>query len=207
VGTANLVAREASMPLRADPERLAAAVLRGETFAVDLLSTDRGLAVANFGAGLDAEVVHAVAHARAGRIGGYARWVLPIARTVMRHAPRTMEVRVDGGPPLRGGAVVVQNTRTYGGLFTLAPWARADDGRLDAMVVLRGTRRDHLRMLAGAFFARLPRDHGVRFASGSSVEISSSAPVAIQVDGDPAGTTPIRAHVVPKALTLVRGVA
>ena len=208
VGTANLVAREAGMPLSADPDRVAASILGGRLFAADLLSTgDRGYGVANVGAGLDAEVVHAVAAARRGRLGGYARWVMPIARTIVGYRQPSLEVIVEGKALARGGSVVVQNTHNYGGLLTLSPWARMDDGRLDVVVMRRATRRDHFRMLLGAFLARLAHDRGIAFAKGTRVEIRPDSPVAVQMDGDPAGTTPITIRLVRAALTLVRGVA
>lgn len=205
VGTANLVARDAGMPLTKDADRIARAVLGGTPWTVDLLSTDRGYVVATAGAGLDAAVVRAVHSARAGGIGGYAKWVRPIGETFVGYQPPELTVVVDGGPPLHGGAAIVQNTNCYGGLFTLHPDARMDDGRLEVAVLVEAHRRDFFRMLYGAWRGRLARDKGVRLLAGTSVEIRSSGPCPVQADGDPAGDTPFSARIVPKALTLIRG--
>jgi diacylglycerol kinase family enzyme len=204
LGTANLVARDARVPLKADAETYAAIALEGTPWVVDLLETDRGLSLANVGVGLDAAVVRAVAAARRGGVGGYAKWLAPIAKTFLDYAPPELAVSVDGGPFVTGGAAIVQNTRNYGGLFTLASDARMDDGRLEVTVLRRGKRRDFFRMLLRAYSSNLDRDSGVAILRGTSVEIRSGAPVPTQSDGDPFGETPVRVRVAPRALTLLR---
>lgn len=204
LGTANLVARDAGVPLRADAATYAGIALEGRPWIVDLLETDRGLSLANVGVGLDATVVRAVASARKGGIGGYGRWLGPIARSFLDYAPPELFVSMDGGPVVEGGAAIVQNTRNYGGLFTLASDARMDDGRLEVTVLRRAKRRDFFRMLVKAYASNLDRDRGVTILRGTSVEIRSPAPAPTQSDGDPFGETPIRVRVAPRALTLLR---
>jgi diacylglycerol kinase family enzyme len=204
VGTANLVARDAGLPLRGSPERFARIALEGRRWPVDLLETDRGLVLAVAGVGLDAEIVAAVARARRGQAGGYLRWVRPIAKAFLDYEPPDLEVVVDDGPAVRGGAVVVQNTLCYGGLFTLHPRARLDDGRLDVVVFVQASRRDWFRVVAEAFTGRLAKDRGVRLLSGTRVVVRSARPAPVQMDGDPAAATPLAARVLPGALTLLR---
>lgn len=204
LGTANLVARDAGIPLGGDVVALARTVLEGTPWTVDLLETDRGLALANAGVGLDAEVVRAVAEARRGGIGGYLRWIGPIARTFVRYVPPALEVVVDGRTRVRGGGVVVQSTFCYGGLFTLSRAARMDDGRLEVTVLRDANRRNYFLMLLGAFLGRLARDRGVTMLAGTHVEVRSVGPAAVQLDGDPAGGTPLTVRLRPAALTLVR---
>jgi diacylglycerol kinase family enzyme len=204
LGTANLVARDAGVSLKADAEAHARTALEGVPWKVDLLETDAGCSLANVGVGLDAEVVRAVARARKGGVGGYARWLAPIARTFLDYAPPSLEVSVDGGPSVHGGAAVVQNTRNYGGLFTLASDARMDDGRLEVTVLRRASRRNFFLMLVQAYAGRLDRDRSVTILRGTSVEIRATAPALVQTDGDPSGTTPVHVRVRPGALTMLR---
>jgi len=203
LGTANLVARDAVVPLGADVTPHARTILEGVPWEVDLLQTDRGRALAVVGAGLDAIVVRAVADARRGGVGGYGRWIVPIARTFFGYRPARLRVVVDGRV-VTGGAVIVQNTHCYGGLFTLSRDARMDDGVLDVVVLGEASRRDHFRMLVRAYAHRLHLDHGVTVLRGTHVEVTSDRPVDVQADGDPAGHTPLSAHVLPRALTLLR---
>jgi len=204
LGTANLVARDAGVALRGDVVALARTILDGVPWTVDLLETDRGLALANAGVGLDAEVVLAVAEARRGGIGGYLRWIGPIARTFVRYVPPVLEVVVDGHARARGGGVVVQNTFCYGGLFSLARTARMDDGRLEVTVLRHANRRNYFLMLLGAFVGRLDRDRGITMLSGTHVEVRCVDGAAVQLDGDPAGRTPLSVRIRPAALTIVR---
>lgn len=202
LGTANLVARDAGLPLRPVAEAHAATVLDGVPWTVDLVGTDRGRTLAVLGVGLDAEVVRAVAEARRGGVGGYTRWLLPIARTFLAYRPPRLRVTVDG-TTVEGGAVVVQNAHNYGGLFELSRDARMDDGCLDVVVLRDAGRRDHFRMLLRAYGGRLHADRGVTVLRGRTVAVDADVPVAVQADGDPAGTTPLRAEVLPRALTLL----
>jgi YegS/Rv2252/BmrU family lipid kinase len=203
VGTANLVGREASVPLRGDAVARADGVLGEGTRVVDLLDTDRGRTLAVVGVGLDAEVVCAVARARGLETGGYTRWLLPLARTITTYAPPRLVVRVDGEPPLEAGAVIVQNAFNYGGLFTLSSRARMDDGLLDVVVLKRARKRDFVRMLARAFAGGLDDEHGARILRGTRVRVESRDPALVEADGDPAGSTPLSVRLLPKALTLV----
>lgn len=203
LGTANLVARDAVVPLGADVEPHVRTILEGEPWEVDLLQTDRGRALAVVGAGLDAAVVRAVADVRRGGVGGYGKWLVPIARTFLRYRAPRLRVEVDGHA-VEGGAVIVQNTLCYGGLFTLSRDARMDDGLLDAVVLSDAGRRDHFRMLFRAYANRLHHDRRVTILRGRTVSVTSDRPTDVQADGDPAGATPLRAHVLPRALTLLR---
>lgn len=203
LGTANLVARDAGLSLGAAIEPHVRTALTGVPWTVDLVETDRGRALAVLGAGLDASVVRAVAEARRGGTGGYARWVLPIARTFVEYRAPRLVATVDG-VAVEGGAVVIQNTRCYGGLFTLSPRARMDDGWLDVVVLRGGRRRDHFRLLLRAFAGGLSTDRGVVLLRGRTVAVTSDLPVDVHADGDPSGTTPLSAAVLPGALTLLR---
>jgi diacylglycerol kinase (ATP) len=204
VGTANLVARDAGMPSPRDTEALATAIEHGTEWPVDLLVTDRGRAVANVGVGLDAEIVRAAKAARRGGSGGYTRWVAPIAKTFVGHVAPEVEATVDGGPPLPGGAVIVQNAKAYGGMFTLCRDARMDDGLLHVFAIRLGRTRDWFRTAVAAWrgdAAGLPH---VRVVSGREVTVRSVPTAAVQIDGDPAGETDVTVRVSPGALRLLR---
>jgi diacylglycerol kinase family enzyme len=192
------------VPLKGPPERWADLVVHGTPWEVDLLETDRGRALAVAGVGLDAEIVRAVAAVRGRGKGGYARWLLPIASSFLAYRPPRLEVVVDGRHRVAGGAVVIQNTFCYGGLFSLSREARMDDGRLEVVVLHGARRRDHFRMMMSAWAGRLDRDRAVAVVAGTSVEVRADPPTAVQLDGDPAGETPLRVRVLPRALTLLR---
>jgi diacylglycerol kinase family enzyme len=51
---------------------------------------------------------------------------------------------------------------------------------------------------------RLDRDRRVTILRGRTVSVTADRETSVQADGDPAGVTPLRAHVLPRALTLLR---
>jgi YegS/Rv2252/BmrU family lipid kinase len=203
VGTANLVARDAGMPPARGVDATAHAILEGREWKVDLLRTDRGLAVASVGVGLDAEIVLAASEARRGGQGGYLRWLAPIASTFVGHVAPSVDVETDDGRA-KGIAVMVQNTRCYGGMFTLCPDARMDDGLLHVFVIRKGRPRDWFRMVLDAYRGAAARSRDVSVFRARRVDVRSTPDAAVQLDGDPAGTTPLSMDVLPGALTLLR---
>jgi len=101
-----------------------------------------------------------------------------------------MVVRHDGGEssgPLCN--VVVANGQFFGGGLKVAPRALPDDGRLD-LQTWGGSPTDVVRA------ARLLRDGShlqradVRSWSTASVSVEAQRPVAVEVDGEPFGSTP-----------------
>jgi diacylglycerol kinase family enzyme len=85
---------------------------------------------------------------------------------------------------------VVSNIRLYGGTLELTPEAALDDGLLDIAVFSGAGPRDSMAHL-GAVLAHRGDVPGSRFQS-ASVEFATDAPVQVQLDGDPFGTTPVR---------------
>jgi YegS/Rv2252/BmrU family lipid kinase len=197
LGTANMLARALGLP--AAPAALAALVERGAVRRLDLGlarfadgAALRFLSVA--GIGFDAQVTAAIARTRRGRLGfrGYA---LPIARTLARYRAPRLAVRLDGGEPVACGFAIVGKLPNYGGVLRVTPGARPDDGRLHACLFLRASRRDLFRFVAPAFRGRLGARADVLLRPAQALEIEAPEPVAVQLDGDYVGTTPVALRV------------
>lgn len=211
VGTANVVARELGMPRNGKPERVAEALRTAQPWRVGVLEIAyadgrRERALANVGAGLDAEVVRAVAAARArrGGRGGYRVWVRPLLGTLWRYEPPQLQVRLDGGPPLPAAALVVQGARNYGGVFELAPTARMDAPALSVARVTRGGRRHLLRLLLRGLLRRAHRDPALALHEARELSLAADRPTGLQADGDAAGLLPATIRLLPACLTLLR---
>ena len=211
MGTANLVGRELRMPLHGTPDELVARLSSARNWVVDLLRFEngegQGLAVANVGAGLDAEIVHAAALVRSDDLGGYGKWVAPIWRSLATFRFPPLRVTVDGRRTFNAGACVVQNARNYGGLFELSPDAALDSGRLEVTLLRARSHRDLFRVMTGAFLRRASRFKDVRVVSGQGVEIAADEAVPLQADGDPAGRAPVAVDLIAKSLVLLRAPA
>jgi diacylglycerol kinase (ATP) len=211
VGTANLVARELGTFPPTTPEALAARLQRGRAWTVDLLEMRRGegppeRALAVVSIGVDGTLVHEVANARRrarGR-GGYDKWLAPGLGVVRAFRPPPLEVQVDSAPPRTCAAVVIQNAHCYGGLFTLSPAARLDSGQAEVVLLDAQSPRDLVRLVVAAGLGRIHRDRQVKILRGARVRLRAPAPVHVQADGDPAGTTDVDVRVLPAAMRLWR---
>jgi diacylglycerol kinase family enzyme len=99
--------------------------------------------------------------------------------------------------------VILGNAQRYGGCLSFAREARGDDGVLEA-VLLPSTRLPAL-VVAGvtALFSEMRRARNVRVARVRSATVRSAAPVAVHVDAEDAGDTPIQVTLLPHAVRLL----
>jgi diacylglycerol kinase family enzyme len=97
------------------------------------------------------------------------------------------------------GVMVLSNTRSYGGVVSFAPGACATDGLLDMAALCPRRRGDGLRLSYRLLAKRLQVD--ARATTGQVAELAMETPgLAVQLDGDHAGETPMRFTVEPGAL-------
>ena len=196
-GTVNIWAREAGIPhgLR----RALDAHITGQAVAMDLGLADGRCFLLMAGIGWDAEITRRVSM-KLKRAAGDLAYVAQAA--LMTPRLRTRSVRWESGGELREEPLawmVLGNTRLYGGRFRLTPAAVVDDGLLDLVALCPRTLTDALR-LAGR--VGLSRVHGDRHAiEGRTVELRViTSGLAVQLDGDYAGETPMTFSVAPRAL-------
>lgn len=211
MGTANIIAREARMPLDRKAAHLAGALRNATPWQVDLMllkhgAEDEERALANVGAGLDAEIVHTISTLRASAdgAGGYSRWARPMWNTMCAFSFPRLRVTVDGRRTYAAAACTIQNARNYGGVFELSPKAALDSGLLEVVLLRARTNRDLFRILLASWFRRAPLQNDVEIVRGRHVRIESREPVRLQADGDPAGRTDVELELLPGALTLLR---
>jgi YegS/Rv2252/BmrU family lipid kinase len=199
LGTANMLARHLGLP--DEPERLADVVEAGDERRIDLCRADgtRFLAVA--GVGFDALVTQAIRRTRRGGLG-YRGYVAPIAVTFWRYRPPRFWLRLDGGPRVDCAFALACKLPNYGGLLRVAPAARPDSGAIDVCWFRRARRRDLLRAALSALRGRLATLEGVETARATRVDVESEAPVAVELDGDYWGTTPVSIEVEPGVVPL-----
>lgn len=109
------------------------------------------------------------------------------------------------GRSLRSRAlmVVVSNVQMYS-IFHLTPQARMDDGLLNVFVFKGlGGFLYMLRMAGQLFVGRHLQNPRVVQRTARQVTIWTEAPMAVQADGEPLGTTPVSVQVVPRALRVL----
>lgn len=203
VGTANVVAREFSLP--AAPERLAELIVTRSVRRMDLGLRDEERFLLGAGAGLDAAIVDVVQSQR-GRKANLWKWVLPSIRTILAyHYPR-VRVFVDGTEVSDSAQYAIVGNCVYSaGIFPATPLARTDDGLLDVCLVHRIYPLKMLWFAMIVWGRRFMNRKDIVYAQGRDIvfEAADSSAAPLQTDGDPTGHVPARFSVLPSALELV----
>ena len=91
----------------------------------------------------------------------------------------------------------------YGSNFAVCPGAILDDGLLSISVFRDFSKLElvwHFRSISRGRRQYHPK---LEMFEGKTLEVSSSKPLSVHVDGQPIGTTPVRFRVLPKALKVV----
>ncbi|HUG04393.1 MAG TPA: diacylglycerol kinase family protein [Steroidobacteraceae bacterium] len=200
LGTGNDWARAMQVP--DDPERLALLMARGAGRDVDLgVAVDASGTRRYFhnvaGAGLDAEVVRC-APRRGPRPLAY---LAGLARTLAGFRAPQFSVTADGRAQSgKFWLVLAANGPCCGGGMQLAPAARLDDGWLDLVTVAPLGAGAALAKLPKLFDGRLSGDPAITVTRCRSATIASEPSCGVELDGEPAGNTPVTIQLMPSAL-------
>ena len=201
LGTANMLAGALGIPR--DPAALVALLEAGTIRRIDLgrVGATRFLGVA--GVGFDAMVTEAVRRRRRGSLG-YRGYALPILRTLAGYRVPRLRVRLDGGAPIACGFAIVAKLPNYGGLFAVTPDAQPDSGRLHVCLFHDASIAGLVRIVRPARRGRLAERADCTVAASSQIAVESEdEPVAVQLDGDAWGTTPIEITLEPRVVPLL----
>lgn len=201
-GTVNVWAREMNIPLEEAKAR--EILIHGRTRRIDLGQVNGRYFLLMVGIGFDGEVAQAVERKPLKRLGvlGYilaALWYGP------GYLGFPLTLRIDEAEPVRTRAlqIVAGNTQLYGGAFKITWLARCDDGLLDLCVVHKRGLFGRWIVLGDFMLKHKRRRLWVRYNTFKKMVIETKEPVAIQVDGDPAGHTPATFEVAPGALKVI----
>ncbi|MCC6382105.1 MAG: diacylglycerol kinase family lipid kinase [Dehalococcoidia bacterium] len=196
-GTVNVWARETGIPrgLRAS----LAAHLGGQTVRVDLGRAGDDCFLLMAGVGWDAAVAAAVSSSLKRRLGDAAYLVqggLMAPRLRARPASWRTGIVLHEAPL---ALMVLSNTRLYGGRVRFSPEARARDGLLDVAALCPVSAGDAFRLAWRLLRGRLATDGRVIAARVPELVFETPG-FPVQLDGDPAGKTPMTFSVEPGAL-------
>ena len=200
MGTANLMGRH--LGLRWTPATLVATVVatlqrrQVRRLDVGLFNGQPFLLMA--GVGLDAQVVHLLDAVRRGPIH-YASYVLPTLATLAQYRFPPLTVAVDGRTVLADLPAIafVGNVAEYGIGLPILTRAVPDDGLLDVCAIPCGDLRTLTEVLLAVADGEHPLREDVVYLRGTTVRVTAAEPVPVQVDGDPAGFTPLDVTVLP----------
>lgn len=171
---------------------------------LDIASTRDGIFLLMAGIGFDAHVVHELCRIRSGPIT-LASYVLPTLRAAKEYSFPALEIFVDGKRVFERAPAfaIIGNVPEYAVGLTLLPRARSDDGLLDVCVLPCSSWKDLARLFIPVAAGELLSEEGVVYAQGRRIRVESAAPAPIQVDGEPAGFTPIDIDLLPMRIPFI----
>jgi diacylglycerol kinase (ATP) len=135
---------------------------------------------------------------------GPVMYIAGVLKMLVAYQPTDMEVTLDGVPRRqRLFMVAVGNAHRAAGGMKLCPGAALDDGLFEVVLIGDVTKGEVLRLLPKTFSGRHIGHPKVQVATASAVTITSAAPMAVQGDGELAGTVPVTFTVLPQALEVL----
>lgn len=150
------------------------------------------------GIGFDADVVRRLVSERKGHIT-YLSYFWPLWRTFWQYRFPPMRVRADGEEIFDGrGLVFVGNIRRYAIGLKILRDAVCDDGKLDLCILRCRWQGSLLNHAAWATLQKHVDRDSVIYRQCTRIEIESEHELAMEIDGDPAGTLPARFSVMPR---------
>ena len=202
IGTQNVLASELGMQ-PGNIRDAAAAVISGHTRTIDVGEISGRYFVLMAGFGFDAVVVRDV-QKPIKELVGPAAYAFATLSAITKYNSTAMSIVLDDEPiSTRAFLLVVANAASYAyHQVKMAPFASLDDGWLDICVFEKPPtdRFGFATQVAALFAGRHLRDPRVRYYRARTIAINSLPPVAVQLDGDPFGTTPVSISVCPRAL-------
>jgi YegS/Rv2252/BmrU family lipid kinase len=209
-GTGNVWAKELGLPTRSPRHLLplvdsVQALVPGKTRRIDLGKANGQYFLQWTGLGLDAEVTYAMEPRtrRQRRLGALA-YVVAGVTTAINMAGIRSRIWIDDELVYRRSIlIVISNSQLYGGRVRIATDARLDDGLLDVNVFSGTGFGSAVRTALGIITGLHVRDSRHSFFRGSTIRVETDKPMAIHLDGEPFGTTPLQCNVMPRALTVL----
>ncbi|HVS19257.1 MAG TPA: diacylglycerol kinase family protein, partial [Planctomycetota bacterium] len=199
-GTANVLALDLGLPR--DVDGLLELIERGRPQPIDVADVDGQLSFLVTGVGFDGRVARELEARRRGPITKFS--YLPAMAAALRgyRAPR-LAVTLDGESLAETfGLVLVSNIVHYAGFLRLGG-GRIDDGRWQVYLFRDASPLGLVRAGLRGSLASLPGGPSCTMRSARRVRVESAEPVAVQVDGDARGTTPIELAVRDRPHTLL----
>jgi YegS/Rv2252/BmrU family lipid kinase len=207
-GTANQVASNLRIPRRL--EAAVDVIIHGATLSLDLGRIDGRAFALVAGAGFDAAVMAAATREMKER-WGFGAYIFAAVKEAMAATPNRFRITADGRDfEVDAVTVLVANvgelfSNFIGIRFPLTPRPRTSwqDGLLDVVVLAPRNVPEFATLLWRAAHNKFGGDERLIHLQAREITIDADPPIAVQIDGDPAGNTPVTATAVAGALKVL----
>ena len=186
MGTGNVLAYEIALPKK--PDEVASVYLAGREITIEGARANGEPFFLMAGAGYDGEVINRLNTSLKRKIGK-AAYVPPVLASLALGEP-DLEILIDGSRH-RAGWIVVTKARRYGGAFTISRDAGLQKPELRAVLFKSRSRALRVAQLQALAWGMLEHMKSVETIVCRRVEVRASTNAAVQIDGDPFGTTPL----------------
>lgn len=184
-GTINVWARETGIPL--EHNRAREILLNGQTRRVDLGKFHDRYFLLMASIGFDGEVTRAVEKKPIKRFGVLAYLILGAWLGIGYPNFQVMLQMGEDEKRFQAVQVIIGNTQLYAGAIRFTWQAKCDDGLLNVCLVRSATLAGRLQVIIDFLLRHKRRDRWVRYETSDLIKLHTNRPVAIQVDGEPAG--------------------
>lgn len=189
LGTENLLAKY--LKIQPSGKQVADLIAAGSRRKLDVGQLNGRSFTLMASCGFDANVVH-LTHAN--RRGHIRKWHYgpPIWNSILKYKHPPLRIFVDDEPQPRVARLLMAvNLPAYAMGIPFAPQATGDDGRLDLCLFERGSTFQMMKYLGHVIAGRHQTLPDVTCLRASRVRIEADVAVPWQMDGDPAGFTPV----------------
>lgn len=199
LGTFNDLARALGIPL--DLEAACEVIASGRTRPIDVARVNDAYYASEASIGISSRIARLQRSEDKQRYGFWAIFASLFA--VARYArPFHVEIAYEGKRErMRAVQLTVANSPHFGGVITVGD-AAIDDGRLDCYCVEAGSVLNFLSVAQAIATGRHNSVPGLRTFHARCFDVRSHRAHRITADGEPAGRTPARFEVLPKALRI-----
>lgn len=198
LGTENLLAKY--LGIEPSGAQVAELIANGQRRKLDLGQVNGRRFTLMASCGFDAAIVH---HTHANRRGNIRKWhyLPPIWNSIRKYDHPPLRVFVnDESQPRIVRLVMAVNLPAYALGIPFAPQATGEDGQLDLCLFERGSTFQMARYLGHVIAGQHQTLPDVTCLKASRVRIEADVKVPWQMDGDPAGFTPVTLEVLPAAM-------
>lgn len=203
-GTANVLAADLGIPIKL--QRAVALLHEGAyTVPLDLGEVNGMPFVLNVGIGYAARLIIGTPPVWKRRVSFLA--YLPAAVLATFERDRAASHIAINGAERYGGPMQMALIANSGGIgghaIQIAPGIRLDDGEFAVAVFAPRSPLGTLLAFSQLAMRRHEWVRGAHYWSGTEVTVTCDPPLPVQVDGDPAGTTPCTVRIIPAALRVI----
>ena len=202
-GTANVLARELSIPL--DPLKAVELLLKGKSEKIDVGIANKRLFLSMVSCGIDAKAVKDV-NPKAKEIIGSAAYVIEGIGSLITYKPSKVKITIDNQViETKAYVVVIANTKKYGTGVDLATNADITYGILDVCIFQKPVLENFgfLLSVAKTVSGLQIEDKNIIYKKGKNIIVEADPPAATQVDGDKFDYTPLHIDCINRALKVL----